>query len=61
MLKVKRSHTVNGVTSDYVAMKLAEARRRDLVAESNRDRLVIIALKQTRAAFRLPRIRISNN
>ncbi|GIL09222.1 MAG: hypothetical protein BroJett033_7330 [Chloroflexota bacterium] len=52
---------MNGVTSDYVAMKLAEARRRDLVAESNRDRLVIIALKQTRAAFRLPRIRISNN
>ncbi|MGQ9889933.1 MAG: hypothetical protein ACUVSX_15820 [Aggregatilineales bacterium] len=49
------------VTSDYVAMKLAEARRKELMAESERDRLALIALKQVRPVIRLPRIRIAQN
>jgi hypothetical protein len=42
-------------------MKLAEARRQDLVAESDKDRLVLVALKQFRPVIRLPRIRIHHN
>lgn len=52
---------MSSITSDYVAMKLAEARRQDLVAESNKDRLVMMVLKQARPVIRLPRIRIHQN
>lgn len=57
----KEPYTVSSITSDYVAMKLAEARRQDLVAESNKDRLVMTVLKQARPVIRLPRIRIHQN
>ena len=52
---------MSSVTSDYIAMKLAEARRRELVAESDKDRLVMMALKNVRSVVRLPRIRIHQN
>jgi len=52
---------MQGISNDYIAMKLTEARQRDLQRESERERLVGIAMKRVRAVMRLPKTRIHNN
>ena len=52
---------MNGATSDYIAMKLSEARQKELIRESEKDRLVMAALKNIKPVIRLPRIRINHN
>lgn len=54
---------MNGMSNDYIAMKLWEARDREIRRESEQDRLASIALRDIRAEImrRLPKVRISHN
>lgn len=52
---------MQGISNDYIAMKLTEARQRELQRESERERLVGVALKRVRLTLRVPRTRIHHN
>lgn len=52
---------MNGIGNDYIAMKLYEARLRELERENRKEHLVNIALKRVRLPIRLPQIKIGRN
>lgn len=52
---------MNGISNDYIAMKLYQARQQDLERETKKDKLVNIALEQIRLNIKLPKIKISKN
>jgi hypothetical protein len=54
--------TMNGVSSDYIALKLAEARRRDLMREHEKDQLAKLAVRRIKnVIMRKPKVHISKN
>ena len=50
------------ISSDYIAMKLAEAKYDEIRREAEKNRLVMIALKPVKQfVIRLPKIRFNQN
>lgn len=57
---------MNGLSNDYIALKLYKARQQELAREAKHDQLVNIALKnialkKVRLTMQLPRIKIGKN
>lgn len=52
---------MNGISNDYIALKLFQAKQQDLERESAKDRLAVIAVKKIRLPLRLPKIKIGKN
>jgi hypothetical protein len=54
--------TMSNIGSDYISMKLAEAKQEELRREAEKDHLAEIALKEVKNfVIRLPKIKFGQN
>jgi hypothetical protein len=59
---LKGGNTMDTISSDYIAMKLAEAKYDEIRREAEKNRLAMIALKPVKQfVIRLPKIRFNQN
>jgi hypothetical protein len=57
-----KESNMNGINNDYIAMKLSEARQRDLLRETDNERLVKLAVRRVKnVVLRKPNMKINHN
>ena len=59
---LKGEPTVNNIGSDYITLKMAEAKQEELRREAEKDHLADIAFKEVKNfVIRLPKIKFGQN